>query len=526
VLSLHGADVYAPNQAKSYSGKSWAYIVCPTNRRPFGFDWEDWGRLDAMEVLSRAAAAFDVDPSRVYLTGHSMGGHGAWQLGAIFPDRFAVIGPSAGWISFATYASSRPATSAIGHSAMEQMLRRAAASSDTLTMLHNFAPLGVYVLHGVNDDNVPIAQAREMVRRLGEFHHDFVAHEQPGAGHWWDLPDDPGVDCVDWAPMFDFFARHRLPEDTAVRQVGFTTISPEISSTCHWATIEAQQHAMQPSTISIRCDSIGRRFIGTTTNVARLSLDTSVLVRGERLSVQLDDRQIDFDGRQSRIFVEKTNGQWRASAKPASGVKDPRRSGPFKQAFKNHMQFVCGTAGSSEENAWALAKARYDAETWWYRGNGSVDVISDSAFDPSAQPDRNVILYGNRKTLSCWPSLLSESPVQIEPGRVRIGARVIEGEDLACLFIRPRPGSDFAYVGVVGGSGLLGMRVTDRLPVFMSGIGYPDTFVTSSDMLRTGLAGIRATGFCDNDWRIDSGEFVWSNDPQAPATKPTTGDAP
>jgi hypothetical protein len=108
---------------------------------------------------------------------------------------------------------------------------------------------------------------------------------------------------------------------------------------------------------------------------------------------------------------------------------------------------------------------------------------------------------------------------------VRIGARVIEGEDLACLFIRPRPGSDIAYVGVVGGCGLLGMRVTDRLPIFMSGIGYPDTFVTSSDMLRTGLAGIRATGFFDNDWRIDSGDFAWSNDLPSPATKPTTGDA-
>jgi pimeloyl-ACP methyl ester carboxylesterase len=525
VLSLHGADVYTPNQAKSYSGKSWAYVVCPTNRRPFGFDWEDWGRLDAIEVLARAAAEFDVDPSRVYLTGHSMGGHGAWQLGAIFPDRFAAIGPSAGWISFSSYASSQPTTRTTDRSEMAQILRRAAASSDTLAMLHNYAPLGVYVLHGANDDNVPLSQAREMVRRLGEFHHDFVAYEQPGAGHWWDASDDPGVDCVDWAPMFDFFARHRLPEDAAVREVDFTTVSPEISSACHWATIEAQQHAMQPSTISIRCDPIGRRFIGTSTNVARLSLDTSTLVKGEKLSVQMDDQRIDFDEHASRIFMEQTSDKWRASAKPASGVKNPRRSGPFKQAFKNHMQLVYGTAGTSEENAWSLAKARYDAETWWYRGNGSVDVVPDSAFDPSAQPDRSVILYGNRETLSCWKSLLSESPVQIEPGRVRIASRIIEGEDLACLFIRPRLGSDVACVGVIGGTGLVGMRVTDRLPIFLSGIEYPDVFVASSDMLRTGLAGTRAAGFCDNDWRIEGGDLAWSNDSHQPTTKPTAAPA-
>lgn len=27
---------------------------CPTNRRPYGFDWEDWGRMDALEVLEVA----------------------------------------------------------------------------------------------------------------------------------------------------------------------------------------------------------------------------------------------------------------------------------------------------------------------------------------------------------------------------------------------------------------------------------------------------------------------------------------
>ncbi len=50
-LSLHGAGVEAINQAGSYSPKKWGYVVAPTNRRPYGFSWEDWGRLDALEVL-------------------------------------------------------------------------------------------------------------------------------------------------------------------------------------------------------------------------------------------------------------------------------------------------------------------------------------------------------------------------------------------------------------------------------------------------------------------------------------------
>ena len=51
-LSLHGASVEAIGQADAYSPKKWGPIVCPTNRRPYGFDWEEWGRWDALEVLA------------------------------------------------------------------------------------------------------------------------------------------------------------------------------------------------------------------------------------------------------------------------------------------------------------------------------------------------------------------------------------------------------------------------------------------------------------------------------------------
>ena len=64
--------------------------------------------------------------------------------------------------------------------------------------------------------------------------------------------------------------------------------------------------------------------------------------------------------------------------------------------------------GKSEENTWAFAKARYDAETFWYRGNASIDVIPDTAFDAAAKPDRNVILYGNADTNAAWDALLAD----------------------------------------------------------------------------------------------------------------------
>ena len=51
VLSLHGASVDAFNQAAAYAALPDFWIVAPTNRGAFGFDWQDWGREDAYEVL-------------------------------------------------------------------------------------------------------------------------------------------------------------------------------------------------------------------------------------------------------------------------------------------------------------------------------------------------------------------------------------------------------------------------------------------------------------------------------------------
>ena len=57
-----------------------------------------------------------------------------------------------------------------------------------------------------------------------------------------------------------------------------------------------------------------------------------------------------------------------------------------------------------------------------------------------------MIVYGHAESNAAWPALLGESPVQVRRGQVKVGPRSVTGDDLACLFIRPRPGSDVASV--------------------------------------------------------------------------------
>jgi len=531
-FSLHGADVIATNMANSYSPKTWGYIVAPTNGGPYGYDWEDWGRLDALQVLGIAKSTLNIDPNRIYLTGHSMGGHGTWILGAQYPDQFAAIGPSSGWVSWKTYVFRRDTIT----SPTEEMLRRATAPSNTYSLDQNYKQLGLYILHGSADDNVPVRESLNMVDSLSKFDKDFTFHEQMGAGHWWGLDDQASTDCVDWSPMFDFFARHAMPGEERIMNIDFTTASPGVSAKDYWLTIYAQEKQLEPSRAIVRFVPFPGKdsrnlFRGTTSNVKIISFDLSITDRSKPVSVELDSTKlngISFQQNSNKIYLEKKSGQWEVIPEPSPNDKSPSRYGTFKDAFHHDVIFVYGTHGTEEENKWAFDKARYDAESFWYRRGGSIDIVSDKEFNSEVEPDRSVILYGNRETNSAWSEVLDNSPVDVSEGKLVFGKKIKSGKDYSCFMIRPRRGSAIASVGVVTGTGIEGMRLTYIVPYLQPWFSLPDlTIMDSTNFFQEnqsigsftgqrngdrigfgGGHGVKVAGFFGLDWSIENGEFV------------------
>ena len=526
VLSLHGASVEATNQAGAYRHKPWATIVCPTNRRSFGFDWEDWGRWDALEVLAIAENLFRPDPRRIYLTGHSMGGHGTWQLGVHFPGRFAAIAPCAAWPEFWDYGG---AADYPDPTPVEAVLARAVSASRTLLLLPNLAHAGVYIYHGGADTTVPVSLARAMRERLARFHPSFAYYERPGDNHW------AGDHAVDWPPLFDFLRHHTLPEPRAQRRISFMTISPGVNARCGWVTIEAQDRSMEPSTIDAAIDPGAKSITISTTNVARLSLDLSPFTTGPGALPANAPLSITIDG----VAIASTAGErlrfqhaagdgpaWVHAPEPDPALKSPARSGPFKDAFRNNVLFLYGTAGAPEETAALLAKARYDAETFWYRGNGSIDILPDASFDPASHADRSIVLYGNADTNAAWSQLLADAPFEVRRGRLRVGDRTLEGDDLALLAIAPRPDSAVASVAVIAPTGLAGTRLTHQLPYFVSGVAYPDWTILGPDIYTASSRGVRAAGFFTQDWKYDPADSAWRDPPPPPPPPPPPSPPP
>ena len=453
-LSLHGAGVEGIGQARAYAAKDDMYIVAPTNRRRFGFDWEAWGRFNGLASLDDAMARYAIDPTRVYLTGHSMGGHGTWHLGVTTPGRFAVVGPSAGWASFETYA---------GIAIPDGIFGRARAHSRTLDYVQNLARRAVYIIHGSADDNVSVREGRSMFAAVGAVTDDIDYHEQEGAGHWWNVDPEGGADCVDWPPLFELMRARRL--DPWELDFTFRTPSPGYSSEHSVVRIEAAETPLED--VVVTGARAGGRWVLTTQNARRLVLDGAAL------------------GAQGVAEVE-VNGEVMAvvdgpmAVGPATG-KSAALSGPLAQGFRRPFCFVWAEG----EHDWRRV-AGYWASYWQLVGNGHACGMTLDRFEAGeGVDDYNGIRLGSAA------DVMQMASVEWDAGGVAVDGQHFP--ETALVMVRPdgmgRLGA--ALVAAEGWAHLL-LRVVP----FGSTAGLPDYLVFGDD-------GGRAVGFFDYDWQYD-----------------------
>jgi predicted peptidase len=118
-----------------------------------------------MNVLAIARKDLNIDPDRIYLMGHSMGGGGTWHLGIKYPDIWAGLGPIAPAIF-------RPATE-----------------------VEKIKHIPVFLVQGDQDTLVPVAGARrwaEQMKKL-EMTHEYI--EVAGA-----------ITAMSWVPTWVRFS--------------------------------------------------------------------------------------------------------------------------------------------------------------------------------------------------------------------------------------------------------------------------------------------------------------------------------
>lgn len=164
ITSMNSAP---PNDATSTAGSvaDWAEqlgvtVVMPLARGEAGW-YEAEAEKDFFEVWRDYAAHYGYDPERVYLSGMSMGGHGTWRLGQLYPDLFAspivwsgTVAPDTIWLG------PPPAPAMYPQQNPPACNRDSPGCGYNLTELFgNTRNVPYHMVHGAMDELVPIDNA-------------------------------------------------------------------------------------------------------------------------------------------------------------------------------------------------------------------------------------------------------------------------------------------------------------------------------------------------------------------------------
>jgi len=186
IIGLHGL-ASNPSQLIRYPGftslaeKHGYIIACP-----MGYNSSAWygaatfvskrvGKLseqDVMNVLAITRKDFNIDPSRIYLMGHSMGGGGTFYIAMKHPGIWAALAP----IAPAIYA--RP------------------------TGLEKIRHIPVICIQGARDRLVKASKTRKWVEHMKKLEMEHKYIEDPKGGHM-------NVAFEKMPDIFDFFNKHR-----------------------------------------------------------------------------------------------------------------------------------------------------------------------------------------------------------------------------------------------------------------------------------------------------------------------------
>jgi predicted peptidase len=159
ILYLHGRSLRGNDLEKLKSiglaaqlekGLRIPFIVvspqCPEDRY-----WVDESN-DLLALIDEVSAKYSVDKSRIYLSGHSMGGRETWFLAAKHPEKFAAIVP-------------------LADAPQDQVLAK------------EVAKVPVWAFHGAKDELVPVENMRRFVNWVKMAGGDIRYTELPEGDH-------------------------------------------------------------------------------------------------------------------------------------------------------------------------------------------------------------------------------------------------------------------------------------------------------------------------------------------------------
>ncbi len=438
------------------------------------------GEVAVFEAIEAVKRRFRVDPDRIILVGHSMGGTGVLELGLKHPDVFA------GMVSLSGYPS-RWIFPSIRRGPLRPWERAAARTWSPVLWVQNRHRMPLIAVHGTRDH---ADRAQALVRAYLRTGGRALLHLfEEGHSIWRQYLADGRIyrETKSWrkAPI----GRALRFRTTRPRWPGMGPLSIEtMGSMDQWAQI-------------VMTHAAGRRRIQTK-NVTDLAIRTDGAGLRPGSVLLLDEQPVTLPPTsQGPVRFEKTNGRW-SRARVHTGIsKTPGLAGPIGDIYYGPVVVVTGTKNPQTKALMALLASHFSRH-----GRSSVryPVIQDSKLSGETAGKANLILLGGPDLNSVTARLAGRLPIGLDQRGIHLAGRTITAKSAATLFVAPNPEHPDRYVLVLAGNSPAAMVHSLALPAYL-----PDWVLFDDQVQKSALPRILgpdrqfvAAGWFDRNWKL------------------------
>ncbi len=459
---------------------------------PFGHGntlYRELGETDIMHAVEWAMRRYPIDPSRVTITGMSMGGIGSAAVPLHRPHVFAAAEPLCGYHSYLIRGD-------VAGRAIRPWERYLAEERSNVLWAENGEHLPLFIVHGTQD--LPEENSGVLIERYEKLKFA-VKHEHPEAGHnvWQQTYEE--LKGLTWLlnRRVDLHPSHVRFKTTRTRwSTSAWVVVDELASEAAWGEIDARAHAKT------------KTLTATTTGISQVTFARDPQQFGTSpIVLTIDGQRLAFDEGEALVVGREASGgrpgAWRKGALAHAGVyKHGAVTGPIRDVFAEPILFVYGDGDevrANEQVARAFAKIRPGVQV-------NYPVMSDTEFLAKNEPlanDRALFLVGRDNRVLAALEHASPFPIHVESGGVTVGRERLMGKELGAAFVRPNPMRPDRYVVVVAGADVPGtLRATslpDLLPDF---VVWDDAVAPARGQVLLGTGSFRAGGLFTKEWAL------------------------
>jgi len=476
ILHLHGSGG-VPGLADTAQYNKQNFILVMPWGRGGNSQFRALGEDDVLQIIAYLQQWYHIDPERIYVTGASMGGYGAWRMASRYPDLFAAAAPMCGW--------------------------------PDLNPIENLRNVPLFDQHGGQDWVVPVANSRYAVTKLQAWGYPVFYKEIPDSGH--------GISGL--YPANDWMLELRRPQTP--KAVTFTTWSPDPPfNHAYWATI--RQFADPHRKASINAQTVGfgpqQAITMTVDNVAVLDIDVKAtqLRRNASLLLQINGDFIEYKQDLPEHLFLIANGakgwtilsDWQP---PVSPNRLYRAGGAANLYTGEPLMIVTGTQCADERKA-AFRKAAENLAA--FNGSGSssdedmpagrIPIKADREVTAEDLQHYNLIILGGANDNALASLLQSRLPITInEKNELIAGGRKplnLDGGRYSLCYYNPLAPQHLIYLLAFDAKNDL--KALDKPRDLLSGV-WNDELGDAEDCFAESATGQRNLQFADNwQWLV------------------------